>query len=137
MKRYWGLFITALFLFMSIIPIGIYSQIIMDRASFHAELGINDYRGAQIELNGNPRNLRDGHVIVGTANFISNERTFRFQGLFTRNTFFIQSVMNTRVINIVGAFSRYDEDTQTYYGQWRGFIVGYGFTRGWIEASFI
>jgi len=104
--------------------------------NFQAELGLHSEREGKLALDGSYRDLRGRHIIHGTVSPIDSERTNQFQGIVSRNMFIIQSAANNRIVNIIGSFNRYDQDTQTYYGQWRGFIVGYGSTRGWIQASF-
>lgn len=136
MKRTIGFFVAMACITVCILPGVISTQAPLHRGTFHAELGIQERQEAQFELNGNFRDFRNRHLIFGTVSLIDSDRAFRFQGLFTRSTFLIQSAASNRIINIIGSFTRYDEDTQTFYGQWRGFIVGYGSTRGWIEASF-
>jgi len=136
MKRTIGLFIVMLFIITSVMPLVISNQEILQRGSFSAEIGIGDRGEAQLELNGNFRDFRNRHIVFGTANLIGSERTFRFQGIITRGTFIIQSAVSNRIVNIIGSFTRYDEETQTFYGQWRGLIAGYGSSRGWIEANF-
>jgi len=136
MKRTIGLFIVMLFIITSVMPLVISNQEILHRGSFYAKIGIGDREEAQLELNGNFRDLRNRHIVFGTANLIGSERTFRFQGIVTRSTFLIQSAVSNHIVNIIGSFTRYDEETQTFYGQWRGAIAGYGSSRGWIEANF-
>ena len=136
MKRMFGLFIVMLFIISSVMPLVISNQEIIYRGSFYAKIGIGDREEAQLELNGTFRDFRNRHIIFGTANLIGSERTFRFQGITTRSTFIIQSAVSNRIVNIIGSFTQYDQETQTFYGQWRGLIAGYGFSRGWIEANF-
>jgi len=137
MKRKKLLLIVTLCIILNFSPTVLCSQLILDRPSFHAEIGIGGRDEAQFELDGNPMGIRDRNIVSGTATFIGTERTFRFQGMFTKNIFFIQSGISDRILNIAGSFNRHDEETQTFYGYWFGFIMGYGFTRGWIEARLV
>lgn len=106
------------------------------RRSFHAELGLKDDREAKVELNGNFADMRNEHLLYGTGNLIGLERMFRFQGIMTRNRFIIQTGINSRMLTVIGVFDTYDDTTGTYTGSWRGFIIGYGATNGWIRASY-
>jgi len=135
MKRKILMLIATLCIILTFSPTFLCSQMVVGGSAFHAEIGIGERTKPQLELNGNTRTIRERHLVFGTANLMRSERAFRFQGMFTRQTFIIQSAVGNRMINIVGSFNRYDEATQTIYGNWRGFIVGYGWTTGWIEAS--
>ena len=135
MKRVFGMFSVMLFIVISIWPVFISGQEVIQRGLFNAKIGLQDSELEKFELNGNLRNIRNQHLIFGTATIVDSERTFRFQGSVTRSYFIIQSASNARIMNIVGSFMRYNEETNSFYGQWRGYIAGYGFLRGWIEAS--
>ena len=136
MKKIIGIFIVMLFIITSVMPVAISQKESLHRGSFHAEMGINNRKEAQLELNGNYRDFRNRHIIFGTGNTIGSERTFRFQGITSQNLFLIQSAITNRIVNIIGSFTRYDENNHIFYGEWRGFIAGYGSSRGWIEAKF-
>ncbi len=136
MKKSIGFFIASLFIITSVLPSVIATYEPSHRGSFYATVGLGNRQEASIELNGEFRDFRDRHIIFGTATLLGSGRSFRFQGATIRSTFIIQSAVHSRIINIVGSFTRYDEITQTFYGQWRGFIAGYSSTRGWIVASF-
>lgn len=137
MKRTIGLFIVMLFIVSSVMPLVISNPEILHRGSFYAKIGIRDREETQLELNGNFRDFRNRHLVFGTVNILDSERTFRFQGIATRNAFILQSAVSNNIVNIIGSFTRYDEETQTFYGQWRGIIAGHGHTNGWIEAHFV
>jgi hypothetical protein len=136
MKNMIGLILLTLFIFNISVPLTIGVQNIDHRGSFYAEIGLRDNEEAKLQLYGNSRDFRNRHIFYGTANLIDSERTFRFQGLTSRSIFIIQSAINNRIVNIIGSFNRFDDETQTVYGEWRGFIIGYDYTRGWIKASF-
>jgi hypothetical protein len=106
------------------------------RRSFHAELGLKDDREVKVELNGNFADMRSEHLLYGTGNLIGLERMFRFQGIMARNRFIIQTGSNSRILTLIGVFDTYDNITEIYTGSWRGFIIGYGATNGWIRASY-
>jgi len=111
------------------------SKVKLDKGTFIASIGLKDNEQALIELNGHYRDIRNRHLIFGTITPVNGDRTFRFQGITSRNTFIIQSAFNNRIVNMIGSFNRYDEATQTYYGQWRGNIIGQGQSNGWIKAA--
>ncbi|MFH1013769.1 MAG: PKD domain-containing protein, partial [Thermoplasmatota archaeon] len=104
--------------------------------SFQAQLGLGDETDTKLILDGSYRDIRGNHILYGSINLVDSERSNRFQGVVSRTKFIIQSAVNNRIINIIGSFNEYDEETQTYFGQWRGIIVGYGSTKGWIEAKY-
>jgi hypothetical protein len=107
----------------------------LHRGSFNAEIGLRE-NIAKFNLDGNFRDFRGGHILLGTISPVDSERTLRFQGYSSRNLFIIQTGARNNIINIVGRFTDYDEINDEYSGQWQGFIVGMGRTSGWITASF-
>ena len=108
----------------------------VNRGVFYAELGVRDERGALLTLEGNYRDFRGGHILSGKVNDIDSDRSIRFQGFATRNRFLIQTTVRGSIVNIVGRFNSYDENTHEFSGIWEGIIVGQGRTRGWITAQF-
>lgn len=103
--------------------------------SFQAELGVRT-NDASFVLDGSFRDFRGRHLLFGTISPVDSERTLRFQGISSRNLFIIQTTVRNNIVNIVGRFNQYDEDTNEYSGNWRGFVVGMGRTSGWITARF-
>lgn len=120
--------------------IGIGSQLTMSkettpRGSFQAEIGMREGI-TQFNLDGNFKDFRGRHLLVGTISPDDSDRTLRFQGLSSRNHFIIQTGFRNNIVNIFGRFTEYDEELNEYSGSWRGFVIGIGRTSGWITASF-
>jgi len=136
MKKILGFTVVLLFIVTGSIPLVVANQSPSHRGSFYAVLGVRASEEAQFELLGNFRDFRNRHMLYGTITPVDSERTFRFQGMASRNSFILQSAVSNRIVNIVGSFTSYDDETELFTGLWRGFIVGYGYSRGWIEASF-
>jgi len=109
---------------------------VQNRGVFNADLGLGDERTALITLEGNYRDFRGGHILFGTINRIDSDYSNRFQGFASRNRFFIQTAIRGNIVNIVGRFNSYDEDSHEFSGNWGGLITGHGRTRGWITAQF-
>jgi hypothetical protein len=105
------------------------------RGSFQAEIGMRDGI-TQFILDGNFRDFRGRHLLVGIISPDESDRTLRFQGLSARNHFIIQTGFRNNIVNIIGRFTEYNEELDEYSGSWRGFVVGVGRTSGWITASF-
>jgi len=103
--------------------------------SFKAEIGIRNK--SILDLDGQFRNFRIGHILTGTVTLSDTESSTRFQGFIIRNYFIIQSAVRNRIVNIIGKFTSIDEEEQIYSGNWRGFAYGVGNVKGWITASFI
>ena len=120
--------------------IGIGSQLTMPkekthRGSFQAEIGTREGI-TQFNLDGNFKDFRGRHLLLGTIRSDDSDRTLRFQGLSSRNHFIIQTGFRNNIVNIFGRFTEYDEELDEYSGSWRGFVIGVGRTSGWITASF-
>ncbi len=120
--------------------IGTGSQLIIPketihRGSFEAEIGMREGI-TQFNLDGNFRDFRGRHLLLGTISPDESNRTLRFQGLSSRNHFIIQTGFRNNIVNIFGRFTEYDEELTEYSGIWRGFVIGVGRTSGWITASF-
>jgi len=134
--------ILCILTFLLVSPIAMSSPIIklnakpVQRGIFQAELGFRNETEGILSLTGNVRNFRGRHIIFGSVTHIESDRSSRFQGFVTRNTFLIQTAVRSNIINVVGRFTSYDEETQEYSGIWSGMAVGIGRTRGWITASF-
>ena len=104
------------------------------RGNFYAELGIRSDNNPYVILDGSYRDMRGRHIITGTISVVRSERSNRFQGLITRQYFIVQTGYRNHIINIIGKFQNYDEINDVYNGLWRGYIFGYGWTMGWINA---
>ncbi len=107
----------------------------LHRGSFEAELGIKS-EDTLLILEGTFKDFRKGHLLTGTVNTDDSERSTRFQGISSRNLFLIQASVKNNIVTVFGRFTSYDEDIDEYSGQWRGFVIGYGRTSGWITAQF-
>ena len=109
----------------------------LNRGLFQARIGIRNESKSLLELEGQCKDFRGGHLLSGTVTLTDTGRTTRFQGLTIRNLFIIQSAVRNRILNIVGKSISYDEEEQIYSGMWRGFAIGVESARGWIAANFI
>ncbi len=108
----------------------------LHRGRFHAELGLKDDRETKLSLDGYFTDARNKHLLYGSGCLVGSERMFRFQGIQSRNRFIIQTAVNSRIINIVGLFDSYNATSGVLTGSWRGSVMGYGATYGWIRASY-
>ena len=112
------------------------NKLVFHSGSFYAELGLRTNSEALVELDGRFRDFRGRHIIFGTARHHDSGRTVQFQGFTMRNFFLIQSGVRNYIVNIVGQFTSFDEEEQTYSGYWKGFVWGRGRTTGWISFKF-
>ena len=112
------------------------NKLVFHSGSFYAELGLRTNSEPQVELDGQFRDFRGSHIVFGTARHHDSGRTVQFQGFTMRNFFLIQSGVRNYIVNIVGQFTSFDEEEQTYSGYWKGFVWGRGRTTGWISFKF-
>ena len=106
----------------------------INRGWFYGELGFRNDIAPVIILDGSFRDFRGRHLLTGSISSVDSERSNRFQGFLTRNIFLIQTGYRNHIINIIGKFNSYDDVNDEYHGMWRGFVLGYGWTHGWITA---
>ena len=130
-----------IFLFSSNVVVGIQTcrplnESPVHRGTFQSELGFRNQTDGVIVLDGTFRDFRGRHFISGSVTHIDSDRSTRFQGFISRHSFIIQAAVRSNIVNIVGRFSSFDEETQEYQGVWSGIVAGVGRTRGWITASF-
>ena len=103
---------------------------------FQADLGLRNEGDAKISLNGQYRTFGSFRIFGGTGNLTGTDKTGRFQGLSTRSYFIIQTAVNSQIINIVGKYTSYNEEEQTFNGICRGLTGRIRGTTGWITGSF-
>jgi len=103
---------------------------------FQADLGLGNEGDAKISLNGQYRTFGSFRIFGGTGNLTGTDKTGRFQGLSTRSYFIIQTAVNSQIINIVGKYTSYNEEEQTFNGICRGLTGRIRGTTGWITGSF-
>ena len=105
------------------------------RGEFTGEIGLRNDSIPIIELDGTFRDFRGRHLVVGSLSPIDSDRSNRFQGLLTRNIFLLQTGYRNSIVNIIGRFISYDTENSEFSGPWRGFVLGYGRTYGWITIN--
>ena len=103
---------------------------------FQADLGLGNEGDAKISLNGQYRTFGSFRIFGGTGNLTGTDKTGRFQGLSTKSYFIIQTAVNSQIINIVGKYTSYNEEEQTFNGICRGLTGRIRGTTGWITGSF-
>jgi len=106
------------------------------RGVFQADLGLGNEGDAKISLNGQYRTFGSFRIFGGTGNLTGTDKTGRFQGVSTRSYFIIQTAVNSQIINIVGKYTSYNEEEQTFNGICRGLTGRIRGTTGWITGSF-
>lgn len=104
----------------------------LNQGRFRAEIGVFDSREPIYQLTGRYSEMRGKKILTGTINPLEFNRTSQFRGYISRNTFILQSPISDRILSIIGVFQEFNEEDNTYTGHWRGIILGYGYTNGWI-----
>ena len=112
------------------------SKINIEGNFFQADLGLHGESEELFEIDGQYKNFRNIHILFGKAILTNSDRSFGIKGVLKRNIFLFQTVFRSRIVNIFGKFTDFNEENQIYNGEWRGFIKGIGSTSGWIKASF-
>ena len=131
-KKIVGILVCMLFLISAFSTVTIAKN--EARENFQVELGLRNEDDTRISLNGQYRAFRDSIIFGGTWSLMGADKTGRFQGASTRSYFIIQMVINNQIINIVGKYTSYDEEEQTFDGIWRG-RAGRIRGTGWITGG--